>query len=272
MTNGAAPFDWPSDVGVAPNGDVYVAWHQQPGFDGVGDLGGNPDGTSGQIVVRRSTDGGQTFSPAVPAFGPGQADITYNIQNSPGDTPGTDSWKQGQGQPWVMPDPTRLGNICVVASDDPDNVHGTAGDDADIVIARSADDGASWTQTTVPVDPPGGSHQFFPTAAIDEFGTIAVAWYDTRNGNSNPGGNFLLDIFATYSTDGGLTWATPFQVSDVANAFDPDIGASNRTAGPPPTTRIRGILRNRYLRRHDPHGMERTESHRCCTNRASSRI
>ncbi len=238
MTGGAAAFDWPADVGVAPNGDVYVAWHAQPGFNGIGDLGGNPDGTSGQILIRRSTDGGQTFAPAVQAFGPGQADITYNIQNSPGNIPGTDFWMQGQGQPWVMPDPTRPGNIYVVASDDPDNAHGTAVDDVDIVIARSADDGASWTQTTIPINPPGGSHQFFPTAAIDEFGTIVVGWYDSRNGNMNAGGNFLLDVFATYSTDGGVTWAAPFQVNDAANAFDPDIGAGNRTAGPPPTTRI----------------------------------
>ena len=238
MTNGAAGFDWPSDVGVAPNGDVYVAWHTQPGFNGIGDFGGNPDGTSGQILVRRSTDGGQTFAPAVAAFGPGQADTTYNIQNSPGNIPGTDFWMQGQPQPWVTPDPTRPGNIYIIASDDPDNVHGTAGDDVDIVISRSADNGATWTQATIPVDPPGGSHQFFPTAAIDEFGTIVVSWYDTRNGATNPGGNFLLDVFATYSIDGGLTWAAPFQINDPANAFDPDIGAGNRTAGPPPTTRI----------------------------------
>ncbi|HID77390.1 MAG TPA: exo-alpha-sialidase, partial [Planctomycetaceae bacterium] len=229
-------FVWPSDVGVAPNGDVYVAYHAQPNFNGIGDLGGNPDGTSGRTLVRRSTDGGVSFSAAVEAFGPGQSDVTFNIQNSLGNIPGTDFWMQGQAQPWVLPDPVRPGNVYIIASDDPDDVHGTAGDDVDIVIARSTDNGATWTQATVPVG--AASHQFFPTAAIDEFGNIVVVWYDSRRGLSNAGGNLLLDVMATYSTDGGVTWAPAFMVSDPANPFDPDIGAVNRTAGPPPTTRI----------------------------------
>ncbi|NET50505.1 MAG: hypothetical protein F6K09_17785 [Merismopedia sp. SIO2A8] len=223
---GGEGFPWPSDVGVAPNGDVYVAYHA-----------GGSSGSVGDIWVLRSTDGGQMFSQKNQAFLPGEADITFNNQTEKGSRiPQTQFWMQGQAQPWVLPDPVRLGNIYIVASDDPDNEHGTPGDDVDIVIARSTDNGINWDTETIPVNPPGGSHQFFPTAAIDEFGNIVIAWYDTRRELTNTDNNFLLDIFATYSTDGGVTWATPFMVNDSTNLFDPDIGAGIRPDGV--TTRI----------------------------------
>jgi hypothetical protein len=74
--------------------------------------------------------------------------------------------------------------------------------------------------------------------AIDRFGDIVIAWYDNRRGLTNSHDHFLLDVFATYSTDGGLTWATPFQVNAAGNPFDPDPGALDRFIGPPATTRI----------------------------------
>ena len=74
-----------------------------------------------------------------------------------------------------------------------------------MVIARSLDNGLTWTRTTVP-DGAAGTLQIFPNAAIDEFGNIVVTWYDNRRGLANANGHFLLDTFATYSTDGGVTW------------------------------------------------------------------
>src|SRR5207247_3690240 len=57
-------FTWPSTVTVAQNGDVYVAYHSQPDLMDTHVEGGgnaNPNGTSGQVIVFRSTDGGVTF-------------------------------------------------------------------------------------------------------------------------------------------------------------------------------------------------------------------
>jgi hypothetical protein len=74
-----------------------------------------------------------------------------------------------------------------------------------------------------------------------------VAWYDNRRGLPlNPQGHFKLDVYAMYSTDGGLTFSPAFAVNDqtpgvntsFGNAFDPDPGAVIRFSGPPPTTRI----------------------------------
>ncbi|MEE8130168.1 MAG: hypothetical protein V3T48_07770 [Vicinamibacterales bacterium] len=47
---------------------------------------------------------------------------------------------------------------------------------------------------------------------------------------------FLLDVFQTSSSDGGLTFLADIQINDVA--FDPDPGAPIRFPGPPATTRI----------------------------------
>jgi hypothetical protein len=224
LTGAAENFAWPSDVGVAPNGDVYVAFHA------------NGEGaTAGRTLVRRSTDGGVTFAAATAAFAAGQSALSYNVQTSGGTTiPGTQFWTQGALQPWIMPDPARAGNVYVVTNDDPNNTYQN-GDDGDVVFARSTDNGATWTRSTISSGP-SNSFQLFPTASIDRFGNIVVAWYDNRRGLTNGAGRFLLDVMATYSTDGGLTWATEFRIND--NAFDPDPGASVRFPGPPPTTRI----------------------------------
>jgi hypothetical protein len=239
-------FTWPADVKVAPNGDVYVAYHAQPDINEnelEGATPANPNGTSGKIFVLRSTDGGQTFTQKTEAFTDGQADVTYNRQSAAGLIPGTDFWTVGSPQPWVLPDPTRPGFVYVVSNDDPNNAPGT-GDDGNVVFARSGDNGLNWITSTISSGP-ANSFQLFPTASIDEFGNIVVAWYDNRRGQVNDGpdniagnadDNFLLDVFATYSIDGGLTWAPDFIVNDAASPLDPDIGAVNRfTDGGPPT-------------------------------------
>lgn len=205
---------WPADVAVAANGDVYVAYHAQPGFlaPSPSDGRGNPDGVSGRTYVARSTDGGQTFTQKTQSFAAGESDVTSNVQSTVGAVPGARFWTLGAGQPFVLVDDARPGNVYVVTNDDP-NDDPTSGDAADVVISRSTDNGLNWTTSTISSGP-NNSFQFFPAAAIDEFGNIAVAWYDNRAGAVDGNGDFLLDLFATFSTDGGLTWAPEFQVND----------------------------------------------------------
>lgn len=205
---------WPADVAVDANGDVYVAYRAQPGFLAASpsDGRGNPDGISGRTYIARSMDGGQTFTQKNQAFTAGQSDMTANVQSAVGAVPGARFWTTGAGQPFVLADSARPGNIYVITNDDPDN-DPTTGDAADVVIARSTDNGLNWSISTISSGP-NNSFQFFPAAAIDPFGNIAVAWYDNRSGATDGNGDFLLDLFATYSTDGGLTWAPEFQVND----------------------------------------------------------
>jgi hypothetical protein len=227
---------------VAPNGDVYVAYHSQTGFSG-----GNPDGKSGQVFVARSVDGGGSFTrTATQPFTPGQADITWNRQAyfnngkvviASRTIPRARFLTEGSETPYVLVDPLLPQRIFVIAADDPND--GLPGQASDVVVATSNDFGATWTRRTLAAGP-GNSFNFFPTAAIDKFGDIIVAWYTNGNNKLNPQGDYLLDVVAAYSTDSANTWSHGFQVNGPADSLDPFNGASTWDEAPlnPPTMRI----------------------------------
>jgi hypothetical protein len=229
-------FPWPPHNAVARTGEVYVAYHSQPGFNGVGEDGGNPDGVSGRVYVVRSTNGGASFPHKSLAFGAGRADTTFNVQSSPGAIRGTRFWTLGTAQAWVLPDPVRHGSVYVVASDDPDNNH-AVGDAVNVYLARSIDHGETWDPPARVDHGPGASFQVMPCAAIDPAtGFIAVSWYDNRRTVINGHGHFLLDVYCSGSTDGGRTFSPDFRLS--SDPVDPDLGYLLRYPGPPPTYRI----------------------------------
>ncbi|MFF3246174.1 Ig-like domain-containing protein [Streptomyces sp. NPDC002870] len=228
---------WPSHAAVGPNGDLYVAYHADTCAEGT-------DGAAGQGTVQllRDGSGGADFAAGtVPqkttAFGLGEASVSCNVQDaSGGEIPGTDFWLQGTMQPWVLPDPARPGNVYVVANDDPNNNFGN-GDDGDVRVARSTDNGVTFG-TPVRVDNgPGQTLAVMPTAHIDQDGNIVAHWYDNRSGRRNGGtgpngnNNFLLELYGTTSRDGGVTWAQDFRISDAP--FDPDLNARCRFGNNP---------------------------------------
>ena len=143
----------------------------------------------------------------------------------------------GSGQPFILPDPVRAGNVYVVASDDPNNVFGN-GDDTNVMIARSTDFGV--TSTSAGSITTRSESAVMPTAQIDQDGNIAVTWYDDRRLLQNTGANanfgqpnFLLDLYGTTSRDGGQTFVNDVRISD--NPFDPDAGPSTCRFGSRPT-------------------------------------
>ncbi|MEX2171963.1 MAG: Ig-like domain-containing protein [Pirellulales bacterium] len=230
---GGQGFVWPSEVSVAPNGDVWVAWHTNTA---------NTAGNLGGIVMRRSSDGGQTFGALITPFPNGTADINDNAPPNPVMV-GNQSWMQGAVQPRILLDPVRPNNIYIISVDDPDNNY-AAGDPADIVMARSTDDGATWTRSIISHGP-ANTIQTMPSAAIDEDGNLSVMWYDSRNGvasvgpdqiTGNADDNLLLDLFATVSLDGGLTFSNDFQINEIP--FDPDFGPPNDRFPPNQVFRI----------------------------------
>jgi hypothetical protein len=215
-------FTWPAEVAVAPNGDVWVAWHTNTSATVA---------TLGEVRMRRSTDGGLTFGPEIIPFPAGTAATTTNSATGLANKiTGLHVWLQGSMQPRILIDPVRPGNIYVVSVDDPDAFDPT-NDPSDIVIARSTDNGATWTRKTISQGLYGDS-EFMPAAAIDAAGNIAVTWYDNRRHlvfpDSLGGTHYQLDLFANFSLDGGLTFTAPMQVSDPANPFDPELGAPDR--------------------------------------------
>lgn len=232
ISAGGEGFVWPAHAAVASNGDLYIAYHTNT----CGGAGG------GTIPLIRDGSGGANLAAGVipqknNAFGAGQATVTCNRQDDAadpmlGDTiPGADFWLQGSVQPWILPDPLRAGTVYVIGNDDPNNNFGN-GDDADVVIARSTDNGVTFTRSRVDHGP-GQSFAVMPTGHIDQDGNIAVTWYDNRGNLMNTGANanfgnanFLLDLYGTTSVDGGLTFSNDFRINDAP--FDPDAGANCR--------------------------------------------
>lgn len=226
VSDPADGFTWPATVSIATSGDVYVAYHATPAtsFAALNDA-------NGEVVVARYSNDLGTLRSKTAAFTPGNAAIRGLFSPSgvfSQTYPGTDFFTAGTGQSPVLTDPARPRNVYVISVNDPSA--GGPGDPADLVFARSTDRGAHWRTSTLE-DGPNGSFQLFPTASIDQFGDIVVAWYDNRAGLKDGAGNYLLDVYAKYSTDGGLTWSPAFQVNDLNNHFntqnippDPQLG------------------------------------------------
>ena len=217
LSAGGEGFVWPSQNTVAPNGDVYASYHSQTGF-----TSNNPDGTSGKIFVLRSANGGATYPQKNLAYGAGQADSTFNVQSGTRRIPGTQFWLQGSAQPQILADPNTAGRIYVIANDQPNPT-----DFADVYIVTSTDNGGTWSAPGRIDSGPVGTFHVMPAAAIDRVsGCITVTYYDNRNGQTNAGGNFLLDVFATTSANGGATFAPDFQINTAS--FNPDLNAPCR--------------------------------------------
>jgi hypothetical protein len=58
-------------------------------------------------------------------------------------------------------------------------------------------------------------HQFHPTLAVSG-GTVTVSFYDRRDDPAN----CLSHVYATRSTDGGLTWSANVRLTTDASNFD----------------------------------------------------
>lgn len=89
----------------------------------------------------------------------------------------------------------------------------------DVMFTRSTDDGQTFTAPVrINDDPnPQNDWHWFGTLAVAPNGRIDVVWYDTRNG----GNHINSQLFYSWSTDGGLTWAPNIAVS---NVFNPQAG------------------------------------------------
>lgn len=195
-----------TDIAIQKSGDVIVCWAV---------LSAPPSPFEINIGFGKSTDGG----------------INWVIQESPIHTRGITgilSQKQNirvNSTPRIAVDNTDSpysGTIYIVTSQ---RELAPAGNDPDIVLFKSTNNGNTWSQgIRVNQDPiNNGKFQFFPALHIDPSGGINILYLDDRNTTSDSTG-----VFLSRSTDGGETW-TDYEVSD--HNFRPTavsgIGAGN---------------------------------------------
>jgi hypothetical protein len=92
----------------------------------------------------------------------------------------------------------------------------------DVMIARSTDGGASFAPPVkVNDDATTNKWHWFGTFSVAPNGRLDAVWFDTRN----DAGNLLSQLFYSYSTDAGATWAPNMPVSQ---PFNPTEGWPNQ--------------------------------------------
>lgn len=184
-----------SQVVVGPSGEVYVAYSREsPGMS--------------KQLIRRSTNGGQTFGkPVVVGEGAMASAVGSFLQGG----------FRFNGFPGLavdnFPGPNR-GSLYMVWTDAsrnsvPDFFTFQAKPYAfgDIVLSKSRDGGKTWTTPTVVSPVPdnftgAGRDQFMPEVAVDVGGNLAVCYSDRREDPRN----FLVDHFCSVSHDQGGTF------------------------------------------------------------------
>jgi hypothetical protein len=195
-----------TDMTINQDGEVQVCWAV---------MSDPPSPTEISIGFAQSTNGGTDWN------------VRESFIQTNGIT-GVLSQKQNirvNSTPRIAVDNTESqfsGNIYIVTSQ---KELAPAGNDPDIVLFRSTDNGNSWSQgIRVNQDQlNNGRYQFFPAIHIDPQGGINIIYLDDRNTTTDSTG-----IFLSRSTDGGDNW-TDYEISD--HNFRPTavsgIGAGN---------------------------------------------
>jgi hypothetical protein len=112
------------------------------------------------------------------------------------------------GLAWDRSGGPHNGRVYLMYTDRPD----TSSADTDIYVRYSDNGGASWTSPVRVNDDTfgNGKSQFLPRIALDQTtGNIAVSFYDCRNSS----GNNTVEVWASVSTDGGVTFSPNAKVS-----------------------------------------------------------
>jgi len=87
---------------------------------------------------------------------------------------------------------------------------------------RSTDGGQTWSQPVlVNDDPASGAWHWFGTMSVAPNGRIDVIWNDTRN---DPG-NFMTQVYYSFSINGGRNWAANVPLTP---AWNPGVGYPNQ--------------------------------------------
>jgi hypothetical protein len=198
------------DTAVGPAGQVMVTYQNAVNGQGGTNIytavdpdGLGPAGFNTPTVVAHSHVGGFDFIAAQPDR---SIDVEANL-----------AWDRSGGP--------HTGRVYLIWTQEPRN----ESDNTDIMLQHSDDNGSTWSPAVKLNDDNTTNSQYNPAIALDQTtGNVAISWYDTRSdlgagGSGDTDGipNDDFQIWATYSTDGGVTFAPNFRVSlGTSNAID----------------------------------------------------
>jgi Neuraminidase (sialidase) len=148
----------------------------------------DPFRTDFDILLARSTDDGATWA--------GHAELNTNA----GSDTGEDAWPQ------ITTDEQ---GVWVAVWRSRDSLGGAIGEDADILVARSTDDGLTWTapaalNTNAASDVEDDSR---PQVTTDGKGAWVATWHSLDSLGDTIGTDW--DVLVARSTDNGATWTAP---------------------------------------------------------------
>jgi len=188
-----------NNVAVGPDGTIYATWEDYNGK---------------KLWTDKSTDGGATWGTdhVVTNFRINTQSFFIFIPPQPnrGVLPMPFSATAPAGTP-------NAGRLYVTYFDkDP------VGSNTNIYVRHSDDGGATWSAETKVDDDTNSAYHFHPRIAVSPNGTVAVAFYDTRNDSTNK----KTDTYISFSTDGGVTWSANQKIttamSDESGFGDPN--------------------------------------------------
>lgn len=198
------------DTAVGPDGRVMVIYQDQTNGQGGSSIytsvdpdGFGPAGFTTPQLLARSRVGGFDYLPVQPNR---SVDAEANL-----------AWDRSRG--------LHDGRVYAIWTQEVKN----ESDDMDIIFQYSDDNGATWTPAVRLNDDQTTNSQVNPAIAVDQAtGDVGVSWYDARNdlGTGGPGDtngipNDDVQIWATYSTNGGASFVANFQVSQgTSNSAD----------------------------------------------------
>ncbi|MCW9098596.1 MAG: T9SS type A sorting domain-containing protein [Ignavibacteriaceae bacterium] len=190
----------PNTIGTdVPGGAVYVVTNSGSAFASV-------------YTFYASTNGGQTFSLKSSQGFANYVGTNVNGRNSVENM-------RTRPYPFIAADNsygTYRGRMYLVYAS---NTPAGNGNKPDIFCRYSNDQGASWSSPVVINDDPNttANHQWMPAIWCDkQTGRLYAKWFDTRNVPTSDS----AEVYASFSDDGGVTWATNQNLSTAKFKID----------------------------------------------------
>lgn len=181
---------------VGPDGEVYVSWTERPS-----------NASTTAIFIRKSTDGGLTFSPA-----------TLVTSLTPSGSTGSGACLR------ALNGGIRVGTNPIIAVDKSTgltrgrvyiafNAAGSGADASDAYLTTSSDGGTTWSAPVRLNDDTTTADQWNPFVAVAPNGSVSTMWHDRRRDAQNA----LTDVFMAVSTDGGVSFGPNFRITEVSS-------------------------------------------------------